>query len=270
MRADFKIIESPSNPLIKEALKIKKRSKDYPGIFLIEGPHLIEMAIASSFASLKYIFFSEDYAHKKNLKKLLKQIPKAEKVLITDYIVSLLSDTETPQGLVAIVDYKPLNLEDIESHDNYLFIICDTIGDPGNMGTIIRAADAFGADAVIALPSCCDPFNHKSIRATAGSIFNVSVIKLDIEKLFNYLSSKGIILYATGSKAYKNIFDMDFKKSIAIVFGNEASGVSNLMLKRAKEVFKIPISGKAESINVAMAATTCLYEIMRQRTRADL
>ncbi len=265
MITNYKTIKSPSNPMIKEAIKIKKRSGASRDLFLIEGHHLIEMAIVSSLSSIKTLFFTEEFASKKDFQKILKYIPSIEKVLITEHLLSLLADTESPQGLIAIINYKSLKLDEIKSANNPLLIICDAIQDPGNIGTIIRAADAFGANAVVTLPSTCEPFNSKAIRATAGSIFNIPVIKTEKSELLKYLVSRDISIYATSSKAHNSIYEIDFNKPIALIFGNEAHGVSTSLQEKAKGIFKIPISGKAESINVAMTATACLYEAARQR-----
>lgn len=266
MEYSYKTITSLSNPLIKEALKIKNRLGDQGDFFLIEGSHLIETAIFSSLAAIKRVFFTEAFTAKKESQRILEQMPLIEKVMITGQILSLLTDTDSPQGVAALINYKASKLEDLKFADNPLLVLCDAIQDPGNVGTIIRAADVFGADAVIKLPYTCDPFNPKAVRATAGSLFNIPVIPAEQNELLSYLALKNIALYATSSKAAAAIYQVDFKQPVAMVFGNEAAGVSKTLQNEAKEIFKIPIIGKAESLNVAMATTVCLYEIARQRS----
>lgn len=265
MKYSHKTITSLSNPLIKEALKIKNGLGRQRGFFLIEGSHLIETAAFSSLAVIKRVFFTEIFASKKDSQRILDQIPGIEKVLITERILSSLTDTDMPQGISALINYTPPKLEEIKAANNPLFVLCDSIQDPGNVGTIIRGADVFGADAVITFPFTCDPLNTKAIRATAGSLFNIPVINAEQNELLSYLALKNIALYATSSKAVTSIHQIDLKQPVAIVFGNESSGVSNPLQEKAKEVFKIPISGNAESLNVAMAASVCLYEAARQR-----
>jgi len=265
MKYGYKKIASPSNPMIREAVKIKNRHGSRNDIILIEGSHLIETAVLSSLTDIENIFFTEKFINRGESQKFFLKIPDIKKVMISEQILSLLADTESPQGIFALVHYKSFELEQIFSTDDPLLVICDAIQEPGNIGTIIRASDVFGANAVIILPHTCDPFNPKAIRATAGSLFNIPVIHAEQNELLKYLQMKNIYLLATSSKAKNSIYRIDFKKPSAIVFGNEASGVSNILQKKAGEVFKIPIRGKAESLNVAMAASIVLYEIARQR-----
>lgn len=266
MEYSHKTITSLSNPLIKEALKIKNGLGRQKGFFLIEGSHLIETAAFSSLAVIKKVFFTENFASKKDSQRILDHLRGIEKVLITERILSSLTDTDMPQGISALINYAPPTFKEIKAANNPLFVLCDSIQDPGNLGTIIRGSDVFGADAVITLPSTCDPFNTKAVRATAGSLFNIPVINAEQNELLSYLALKNIALYATSSKAVTSIHQIDLKQPVAIVFGNESSGVSKLLQEKAKGVFKIPISGKAESLNVAMAASVCLYEAARQRS----
>ncbi len=264
-------ITSPANPIIKEALKIKEKHARYRHeVFLIEGPHLMEMAAASPAVDIKRVFFTEDFSTKKEGQRFLRQLSKKEVQLIetSGHILSKLTDTETPQGIVAIVSCKAIVLAEISFKGIPFIVVCDGIQDPGNLGTIIRASDAAGADAVVILPGTCDAFMQKTIRATAGSLFNMPIVYSEPEALFNYLDSKSIALYAADVRAQVSIYESDLKQPAAIAFGNEAHGVSELLLKRAKGL-KIPILGKAESLNVAMAASVCLYEIVRQRMFLD-
>ncbi len=266
MKYSYKTVTSLSNPLIKEALKIKNGLGRQRGFFLVEGSHLIETAIYSSLAVIKRVFFTESFASKEDSQRILEQITGAEKVLITERVLTSLTDTDMPQGISALINYIPPKLEEIKAVNNPLLVLCDSIQDPGNLGTIIRGSDAFGADAVITLPSTCDTFNTKAVRATAGSLFNIPVINTEQNVILSYLALKNIALYATSSKAVASIYQIDFKQPVAMVFGNESSGVSKLLQEKAKGVFKVPIVGKAESLNVAMAASVCLYEAARQRS----
>lgn len=272
----FVKITSPANPIIKEALKIKeKRSRYRHEAFLIEGPHLMEMAAASIDVEIKRVFFTEAFSAKREGQRLLRQIAHSVErkawsverttfIQVSGQVLNKLADTETPQGIVAVVSYKIAGLDSLSFQGIPFLTVCDGIQDPGNLGTIIRASDAAGADAVVILPGTCDAFTSKTIRATAGSIFNMPVIYLESEILFDYLDSKNIALYAADIHAQVSIYESNFKSPTAIAFGNEAHGVSEVLLKRAKGL-KIPIVGKAESLNVAMAASVCLYEVVRQR-----
>jgi len=261
-------ITSPSNPKIKQALDIKnKRSKYKNIVFIIEGPHLIEAAMASG-SRIKKVFFASAFESKKDGRKLLRQISEstAELYQTTEQILNKLADTETPQGIIAIASYEIKKLEEITFKQAPLIVAVDGVQEPGNLGTIIRTADAAGADAVIILKGTCDAFVQKTIRATAGSIFNIPVIYSDTDNLLHWLKTTGITLAATALDSDKSIFETNLKNPSAFVFGNEAHGVSSEIKKRADLILKIPIFGKAESLNVSASAAVCLYEAARQRS----
>lgn len=261
-------ITSASNPKIKQALAIKNKRAKYKGsAFIIEGPHLIEMALASGH-QIKEAFFTSAFSSKKEGQKILTQAFKITNELfeISEHIITKLTDTETPQGIIAIASYNPTTLDDIVFKSIPLIVIVDSVQEPGNLGTIIRTSDAAGADAVIILKGTCDAFSQKAIRATAGSIFNIPVVYAETDKLLEWLKAKKISLAATSLDANKSIFNTDLKKSIAFVFGNEAHGIAAHMQKNSDLILKIPIFGKAESLNVASSAAICLYEAVRQRS----
>lgn len=264
-------ITSLSNPIIKSAFKIKKRVfKRDKNEFLVDSPHLLEMALRSEFTEIKRIFFTERFLNKnRSLIRHLDKLRTVDKepflIMVSESIISKLSDTETSQGIVSLLSYSFISLGDIKYKGTPFLVICDGVQDPGNIGTIVRASDAAGADSVIIMPNSCDVFIPKSLRATAGSIFNIPVIYIDKEELFSYLKSNNIFLYATDVRSSLYLYNCDFKLPLAIAFGNEARGISELLLEMSNYRIKIPIVGKAESLNVAMAAAICLYEIVRQR-----
>jgi TrmH family RNA methyltransferase len=283
-------ITSASNPKIKEALDIKnKRSKYKHAAFIIEGPHLIETALASG-NKINTVFFTDSFRAKKDGQKILRHLSiksnknnppsppfskggmggfSGEIFEVTEQIMNKLADTETPQGIIATASYDIKNLEEIRFKSVPLIVAVDRVQEPGNLGTIIRTSDAAGADAVVILKGTCDVFMQKTIRATAGSIFNVPIIYSGADKFIEWLKSNSIMLFATALDSGKSIFDSDLKKPIAFVFGNEAHGVSNEIKRKADLLLKIPIYGKAESLNVSASAAVCLYEAIRQRIRVS-
>jgi len=262
-----KKITSVSNPKIRQALDLKeKRNKHHHIEFLIEGPHLIEMAIGSG-CTIKDVFVSSSFLVKKDGQKLPRDISKITKDIfeVPDHLLNKLAGTETPQGIVAAVSYKPLSLENLLLKDSGLLVVIDGIQDPGNLGTIIRTSDAAGADAVLILPGTCDAFTPKVIRSTAGSIFNIQVVHTTPEELLGWVLQKNIKLFVASADAENSVYKTDLKVSLAFVFGNEAHGVSKKLRESTDMFLKIPIPGKAESLNVAVSAAICLYEAVRQR-----
>src|SRR5208283_5137391 len=149
------VITSTVNPLIKRALEIKERRGRHRGAdFLIEGPHLIEMSLASPYASLRQVFFTEDFSSSREGRRLLKRLEETSVSLVetSKRIMEKLSDTETPQGIAAVLALRTVALDTIPFKTMPLLVVCDGIRDPGNIGTIIRASDAAGADAVLLTP----------------------------------------------------------------------------------------------------------------------
>jgi RNA methyltransferase, TrmH family len=265
-----KKITSLSNPLVGKAVDARLgRRGAGQNIFLAEGPHLVGMAASSGFP-IEEIFYTGSFIETEAGADLLDQLsctqaPAKAIVEVTEKILARISDTESPQGIVALVSYAPVALGDLLLKGEQLMAACDGIQDPGNLGTIIRVADAAGADAVVVLPGTCDPFSPKVVRATAGSIFNIPVIIAGRSDFTDYLSSRNIKLIVTDIRARKSLYQSDLTGPSAFAFGNEARGVSESLIGKAAESIRIPIRGKAESLNVAAAAAVCLYEAVRQR-----
>lgn len=257
-------ITSAANQHIRDIIQIReKRAKFRHTAFLVEGPHLVEMALNAG-VQLKEVFATEAFINTKEHHAMLNKIT-GTVFEVSGQILKKISDTETPQGIVAVAGYKPGTLDTLPLKAKSFLVLLDAIQDPGNLGTIIRTADAAGADAIILLPGCCDAFMPKVIRATAGSIFNIPVLYAEPDTLVDWLRRKKIQLAVTAADAGKTIFEADLGGGIAIAFGNEAHGVSDHLRKVADLFLNIPILGKAESLNVATSAAICLFEAVRQR-----
>jgi RNA methyltransferase, TrmH family len=266
-------ITSSSNQLVKQTVDIARRRRSSDNrLFIAEGTHLVEAVLEAS-APVREIFYTPRYGQTAEGKALLEKIANSrmdygELIEVPDNIFLKMSDAETPQGILAVVSSPAISLEVFKPGRTALIAVCDGISDPGNMGTIIRIADAAGADGVIILPDSCDPYSPKAVRATAGSIFHLPVIMAGREELVEYLAGKGIQLFAADVKAKRSLYDADLTGPCAFVLGNESRGVSSFVLDRAHNCIKIPISGKAESLNVSVSAAICLYEAVRQREMA--
>lgn len=261
----YTTLTSTSNPLIKGTLKLKS-SPDRSTGFLIEGPHLVEAALAAGVA-FKRVFFTAEFISKKEGKRLLHLLERNASLLVelSGAVFSRLSDTETPQGIIAVVSWPEIGLEGLQFKAAPFLAVCDGIQDPGNLGTIIRSADAAGADAVVVMPGTCNAFSPKAVRATAGSIFTIPVVQATPDELRDFLSERDIHLWGTDSRAERSIYEADLSRPSAIALGNEAHGVSEPVRRIVAGSMSIPLVGKAESLNVAMAATAAFYETLRQR-----
>jgi len=185
--------------------------------------------------------------------------------VLPDKLFNEISDTETPQGVLSVARMKKYSIDEVMYPDG-LFIILDSVQDPGNMGTIIRTADAAGFTAVIALEGCVDVYNPKVLRSTMGSVFHIPVIQDGSpETSFSKLKSHGVKIYAAHLKGTVNYFELDVRRSAAFVIGNESKGISDRVASLADELVRIPMIGQAESLNASVAASLLMYESVRQR-----
>ncbi|WP_353683984.1 RNA methyltransferase [Thermodesulfovibrio sp. 3907-1M] len=256
----MKWIQSPENPLIKEIKKIIKKPEEK---IFIEGINLIEAALTSDYVQIEEVLVTEDFIEKQ--REFFKTFK--SKILVTgisERIAKTISETVTPQGIFAVAKFKYKNLNEIKNPK--LAVIADRIQDPGNLGTIIRASEALGAEALLTTPGTCNPLSGKVLRASAGSIFFIPVIKASVKDIKDFILKNKLKLVITDLKAKLHCFNVDFTGSLAVAFGNESHGVSE-ELKTIKHIScRIPHKGKTESLNVAIAATVLLYEILRQRS----
>jgi TrmH family RNA methyltransferase len=266
-------ITSPSNSLIKRTAEIASGSRRADqSLFIAEGPHLVEAALNASW-EIKDIFFTTAYGKGTEGKRLLRRLAAsgsapAELTEVPDNVFMKISDTGSPQGILAVVPARETAMPLARPRRNALLAVCDGISDPGNLGTIIRVADASGSDAVVLLPGCCDPFSSKVVRSTAGSIFNLPLVKAGYGEFGEGLTSGGIRLFVSDVRAGLSIYDADLTVPCALAFGNESRGASERLLAMADRTIKIPMAGRAESLNAAVSAAVCLYEAVRQRGRA--
>lgn len=257
------IIESLQNNLIKKLVSLKqKKSRQKYKLFLVEGIRFIN-EIPNNWEVEQYVV-SESF-EKKYLDKIKQLKSKSKVYTVTDSIFKSISDTDTPQGIIATCIQKNFNISDVIC-DNAFLIIADNLQDPGNLGTIIRTADAAGATGVLLSQNTVDLYNPKTLRATMGSIFHIPIIQnIDISETILDLKSNNITVIASSLKATTTPYLVNLKKSVAVIVGNEANGVDENILNKADVLVKLPLVGRAESLNVSVASGILLYEIVRQR-----
>ncbi|MDX9714635.1 MAG: RNA methyltransferase [Dissulfurispiraceae bacterium] len=258
-------ITSISNPIIKAVVKLRERPSREGG-FLIEGPHLLQSALLSD-QRIHNIFFTSAFSKKSEGRRLLKkaEADNVRLIEVDEALISKISDAVTSQGVAAVVDMPAISLAGITLSALPLIVVCDGLQDPGNLGTIIRTADAAGADAVVLLSGCCNPYNPKSVRSTAGSIFNIQVVSSSVSEFIDYALSGGISICCSSARGSMSVFEADLLKPLAMVFGSEAHGIDESIVSAAGFSVAIPMQGGTESLNVASSAAVCLYEAVRQR-----
>lgn len=262
----LEIIRSRDNNHIKmlKKLQVKKYRNDN-NEYMIEGIRFIEEAFESG-VKIKYCLCSETIKNDRAEELIKSMEQKKIKVYVTeDHVLKDVSDTVSPQGIIAVVEKENYDVESLRKKSS-LIVIVDRVQDPGNLGTIIRTADAAGADAVILSNGTVDPYSTKVLRSTMGSIFHIPVVLVpDIVKFITEIKEEEFTVYITSLEASRSCYDEDYRRKSVIVVGNEANGVDDSIVYEADRLIRIPMPGKAESLNAAVACGILLFEIVRQR-----
>lgn len=251
------------NPLVKAAAELKqKKYRQQRGEFLAEGLRTAEEAVAFKAAQQIFYTATED----ERALKLLEQAASMQLKLtcVSEAVMKKMADTETPQGIIAVCRMQEQPLEQLLASGKLLLVL-DRVGDPGNIGTMLRTADAAGVGGIILLKGTADIYAPKTVRSSMGSLFHVPVLSGVAEQEFIDNAKKaGYQLLVTALDGADNLYQADLKGRLAFVMGNEAGGVSASLLQQADKRVFIPMRGKAESLNVAMAAGIVMFEAMRR------
>ncbi|MFC5712727.1 TrmH family RNA methyltransferase [Thalassorhabdus alkalitolerans] len=249
----MKRIESAKNPKIKHIKRLHKRKqREKDNQFFIEGPHLVEEALHYE-AAVQEVFLEEEFSVPSSWD--FKDIPVT---FVPEAVMKEMSATETPQGVAAVCNMTAVSNLTLEQ-GRYLFI--DGIQDPGNLGTIIRTADAAGLTAVILGEGTVDLYNDKVLRSTQGSVFHLPIVRGDLEDWVEKCKKKNIPVFGTGIEMGTTHTAIEPQETFALLIGNEGSGVSEFLLAKSDQNLYIPIHGKAESLNAAVAAGILLYHL---------
>ncbi|MCI2000290.1 MAG: RNA methyltransferase [Clostridia bacterium] len=255
-------MEKGSNKINKIIKQLKeKKFRNENAVFLVEGLRFVN-EIPKDYSIIFYAF-SESFCNTNDLSIYEKN----DCYVFDDKTFRSLSDTNNPQGIMAVVEKNKYKIEDVikNSKKNALYIIAENLNDPGNLGTIIRTADACQADGIFLSKGSVDLYNGKVLRSTMGSVFHIPIItETDIKECVDILHDNGVKIYAAHLKGEKMPYDINLTNPSAFLIGNEAGGLSNETAKMADELIKIPMPGKAESLNASVAASVLMYEAVRQ------
>ncbi|BCJ88092.1 TrmH family RNA methyltransferase [Effusibacillus dendaii] len=264
----MELITSAKNNRVKDWAALKqKKFRDQTGFFIIEGIRLVEDALESN-APIEVVLLAEDLIVSGKADKIinLSDSLQIEQIKVSQAVIENVADTKTPQGVVAVArqyQHQPAGL--IESRKQSLFLAIDSIQDPGNLGTMIRSADAVGAGGVFVGKGSVDLYNPKVVRATMGSLFHLPVMEVNLDELFPLLKRHDVTIIGTSVDHHEDIYSVDLTGSIAIVIGSEAHGISEEIRRHIDRWMSLPMPGKAESLNAAIASSVVLYEALRQR-----
>ncbi|WP_058302443.1 TrmH family RNA methyltransferase [Gorillibacterium timonense] len=258
-------ITSVQNPRVKEWSELTgKKGRDKQGRFLLEGIHLIQEALHAGVA-VRTVLYDLEKGLSSELEPLLADAPQIELVGVSAAVLAKCSETETPQGALAIADKPSSGLKELLADPAGFVVALDGLQDPGNVGTIIRTADAAGAAGVIVGKGSADPYAPKTVRSTMGSLFHLPVVEAALAPLLEEATARGVQVYSTGMASGLTCYDADFTAPVWFVIGNEGRGVSPEVRALVQQELSIPMPGQAESLNAAMAAGILLYEAVRQR-----
>ena len=258
------VIKSKDNIKIKYVRNLSlKKFRDEENAFVVEGIKFVIEAINEG-ADIKFLLISEEMHSKDEVKQIICLVDENKVIICSEQVFSSAADTVSAQGVLAVINKKPINKEDIINKYNFI-IMCDRIQDPGNLGTIVRIADAFGPAALLLNKGCVDVFNPKVARASAGAIFRVPVIIDDSESGFIFiLKNKGFYIVSTVVESKYTFDNMEKRDKICLVIGNEGGGVSQDIINNSDISLTIKMTGRAESLNASVAAGISIYEIRKK------
>lgn len=256
------MITSTANAQIRHVMQLKKQKKirTRERLFLAEGKKMVEEAPADW---MERLYVSESYADEEKNQPFLSQ---RDYEVLKDSVFEAISDTKTPQGILAVLKMPEWDYEDVTEEPGGCYLLLEDIQDPGNLGTMLRTGEGAGVRAVIASAGTAELYNPKTVRATMGSIYRVPYfVAEDFRQTVSEMKESGILICAAclqGSVPYDAV---SYRDGCGFLIGNEANGLTDETIALAGQRIRIPMEGKVESLNAAIAATILMYEANRQR-----
>ena len=268
------MIISLHNPRVKLLRSLRLRKvREQEGRFLVEGIRIVEEALACA-APVDTIVYAPDLLVSDHARALVEQVRPDRRLAISAEAFRSLSDRDDPQGIAAVVRIEDRPLSGIPLSAEMLVVVAYQLSDPGNLGAIIRTADASGVTAVLVVTPSVDLYDPQTVRATMGSLFALPVIyplePVGLEHWVDQVRAAGVPLCVVASSAHgrQDYFDGDYRRPVALLVGNERQGLPPEVRDRADLLVRLPMAGRATSLNVSAAAAALLYELVRQRRRS--
>ena len=256
------MITSASNQKIKNLISIiqKSKARRERDVFITEGVKMFQEAPMDKIVE---VYVAESFYETGTAREKIQQCGYE---ILSDELFKKVSDTQTPQGILCVMKQYHYELEDLFQKENPLFLILEDIQDPGNLGTMIRTAEGAGVDGIIMTKGTVDIYNPKTIRSTMGSVYRMPFIYTDdLLGVMKQLQEKQVKLYAAHLKGNQFYHQLDYKGATAFLIGNEGNGLKDETADAADVYMKIPMEGKVESLNAAVASVILMYEAARQR-----
>jgi TrmH family RNA methyltransferase len=264
-------ISSLQNPRLKQLVKLRdRRPRDEAGVFLVEGYREIRRALEKR-VPLRELYFSPDWFLGENEPDLIARAKASGATVfeLTRDAFAKVAYRERPDGLLAVAPQWKRELDEFSLPAAPFLLVVEAIEKPGNLGTILRSADAAGCHAVIVCDPVTDIFNPNVVRASTGVLFSVPLFVEESVRVLAWLHQHGIRTVATTPATETVYSEVDLRGPLAVVMGSEQYGLSKFWLENADVLARIPMAGQADSLNVAMATIITLFEAVRQRARAE-
>ena len=251
------------NRLLTEIAKYQKQPayRREAGVFVTEGPKMVWEAPPDK---VRTVVVTDRFRREKE--GIEERFPAARILTVSEEELGRISDTKTPQGVLAVVERYSYGFDDVFCEKNGVYVLLDSVQDPGNVGTIFRSAEAAGAAGIFLNRSSAEVYGPKVVRSTMGAIFRLPFLIADsLEETVEELKKRSVKVFAAHLQGSVPYDEADYSGPTAFLVGNESKGLGEEITRRSDERVRIPMLGKTESLNVAMATTILLYEALRQR-----
>lgn len=263
----MKEITSTQNSLVKQILHLKEKSKERKksGLFIVEGIRETELALKGAY-HLETVLFNESIISEEAVKLILQKHPNVELIKISKEVYQKLAYRQTTEGILAIAKAKTHNLSNLQfKNENPLILVAEAPEKPGNIGALLRTADAANLDAVVIANPKSDIYNPNILRSSVGCIFTNNIATGSTSEIISFLKNKNISINCAALTASINYSKVNYKQAAAIVVGTEATGLSGEWLEASTQNIIIPMQGEIDSMNVSVAAAIVIFEAKRQR-----
>jgi TrmH family RNA methyltransferase len=267
-------ITSTRNPRVKalRALRLRKY-RQREGLFLVEGIRIVEEALDTG-APVETLVYAPELLVSQRARGLVQRVEPERRLALSSDVFGTLSGRDTPQGIAAAISIEEPSLADLPATQDLLVLVAYQLRDPGNLGTIVRTADAAGATGVVVVEPSVDLYDPQTVRATMGSLFALPVVRLqgeaDLVDWYGEIRAAGLPLLVAGSSAHGPVdyFEADLSRPLVLLLGSERQGLPPSVREQADVLVRLPMAGRATSLNVAAAAAALVYEVVRQRRSA--
>ncbi|MEJ2210541.1 MAG: RNA methyltransferase [Anaerolineae bacterium] len=265
------IITSFRNPRVKylRSLRVHKY-RQQEGRYLIDGIRIVEEALSLG-APVETLIYAPDLLVSDRAQALVERVEPADRLALSGEVMATLSDRDQPQGIAAVVRIQDPPLASIPWNEDLLVVVAYELRDPGNLGAIVRTADAAGASGVVVVEPAVDLYDPQTVRATMGSLFALPIVRVSggeaLQAWYRELRGTGLALSVVASSAHGQAlyYEADYRQPLVLLLGSERQGLAEEVKREADVVVRLPQTGRATSLNVSAAAAVLIYEVVRQR-----